>query len=127
MAKKVKKTISNKNYGNGKTGKTSKAQIEEEEENEEEEEETEEEEEEEEEYDNTNRGVLFKNKRKRKKSHPDYTGTIETDNQKYWLAAWIKKSPGKAPFLSLAITPQEDEDVEEKSKGKKSKNDDLPF
>lgn len=58
------------------------------------------------EYDNTNRGVLFKNDRKESDKHPDYRGSINVDGVEFWLAAWIK--PGqKGKFMSLSIKPKE--------------------
>ena len=39
------------------------------------------------EYDNTNRGVLFKNDRKESDSHPDYKGQINVDGTEFWLSA----------------------------------------
>lgn len=59
-------------------------------------------------YDNTNRGVLFKNDRKEKETHPDYRGRIDVGGVEYWLDAWIKTSQkdGKK-FMSLSIKPKE--------------------
>ena len=58
-------------------------------------------------YDNTNRGVLFKNDRKDKDTHPDYRGNIKVDGQEYWLSAWIKA--GKSgKFMSISIKPKEE-------------------
>lgn len=63
-------------------------------------------------YDNTLRGALFVNDDKRSPNHPDYKGSIETeDGQQYWCSAWIKeiKSGANAgnKFLSLALTPKD--------------------
>jgi hypothetical protein len=63
-------------------------------------------------YDNSNSGVLFKNDRKEKSTHPDYKGTASIDGQEYWLSAWIKtagpqaRNPGQK-FLSLAFDVKE--------------------
>ena len=55
------------------------------------------------EYDNTNRGVLFKEFDKKSESHPDYTGRINVDGVEKRLAAWIKE--GKAgKFMSLSVS-----------------------
>ena len=57
-------------------------------------------------YDNTNRGVLFKNDRKEQDNHPDYKGSINIDGQEFWLSAWIKESQ-KGKFMSLSVKPKD--------------------
>jgi hypothetical protein len=57
-------------------------------------------------YDNSNRGALFKNTRKEKDTHPDYTGKIDVDGVEYWLSAWLKQ--GKSgTFMSLSVKKKE--------------------
>lgn len=58
-------------------------------------------------YDNTDRGVLFKNDRKEQDSHPDYRGSINVGGQELWLSAWIKEGQ-KGKFMSLSVKPKED-------------------
>jgi uncharacterized protein (DUF736 family) len=58
------------------------------------------------EFDNTNRGVLFKNDRKEQDNHPDYKGSINVDGVEFWLSAWIKQGD-KGKFMSLSIKPKE--------------------
>lgn len=58
-------------------------------------------------YDNTNRGVLFKNDKKEQDNHPDYKGQINIDGVEYWLSSWIKRSD-KGTFMSLSVKPKED-------------------
>lgn len=85
-------------------------------------------------YDNTNRGVLFKNDRKTSDNHPDYKGSVNVGGTEYWFSGWIKtagpnaRNPG-SKFLSVS--------VEEKDKRKDEKpysppdlydtDDDIPF
>jgi hypothetical protein len=58
------------------------------------------------EYSNELRGVLFKNDRKEKDTHPDYKGSAEIGGVEYWLSAWIKTS-AKGKFMSLSFTEKE--------------------
>lgn len=57
-------------------------------------------------YDNSMRGVLFKNDRKENNKHPDYKGQCEIDGEEYWLSAWIKTG-AKGKFMSLSFTAKE--------------------
>lgn len=57
-------------------------------------------------YDNTDRGVLFKNDRKDSDKHPDYKGSINVGGTEYWLSAWIKEGQ-KGKFMSLSVQPKE--------------------
>lgn len=58
------------------------------------------------EYDNTNRGVLFKNDRKESDKHPDYKGNVNVNGVEFWLSAWIKEST-KGKFMSLSVQPKD--------------------
>jgi len=56
-------------------------------------------------YDNTNRGVLFRNYEKENDRQPDYSGKINVDGREMRLAGWIKQSKdGSKSFLSLAVS-----------------------
>jgi len=63
-------------------------------------------------YDNTLKGALFINEDKRSQNHPDYKGSIETeDGTEYWASGWIKeiKNGKKAgqKFISIALTAKD--------------------
>ena len=83
-------------------------------------------------YDDTNRGVLFKNDRKELDNHPDYKGSINVDGVDYWLSAWIKESQ-KGKFMSMSVKPKDDSS-QPKSQPKQRQqvhvddmNDPIPF
>lgn len=55
------------------------------------------------EYDETNRGVLFKNNKKETERHPDYTGKLNVEGVELYLSAWIKESKSGMKFMSLSL------------------------
>lgn len=59
------------------------------------------------EYDNTNRGVLFKNERKEKPTQPDLKGSINIDGKEYWLSGWSKISSKGEKILTMSATAKE--------------------
>lgn len=84
-------------------------------------------------YDNTNRGVLFKNNKEGGNPNwPDYRGNINVDGAEFWLDAWIKDGK-KGKFMSLSIKPKvangapkpRDEAPAPKNSG--DFDDDIPF
>lgn len=79
-------------------------------------------------YDNTNRGVLFKNDRKEKDSHPDFTGNVNIECQEYWLSAWVKEGQ-KGKFFSLSVKPKEEQRQPQRQQAAPASNDpfDDPF
>lgn len=80
------------------------------------------------EYDNTNRGVLFKNDNKQSDNHPDYKGNINFDGQDCWLSAWLKESKNGAKFMSLSVTPKDGGATKTFSAPvESSKEEDVPF
>lgn len=55
-------------------------------------------------YDNTNKGVLFKNDKKGNEKAPDYTGKLNVGGKEWSLAGWKKESKAGTTFLSLSIS-----------------------
>lgn len=48
--------------------------------------------------------TLFVNKRKEKKNHPDFTGTILLDGKEHWLSMWSKgQDKNGNPWFSGAV------------------------
>jgi len=80
------------------------------------------------EFDNTNRGVLFKNDRKETDKHPDYTGSLNVDGVEHWFSAWIKTSKNGKKFMSLSLgKPKEAKPIGEVSQDNQDFSDDIPF
>ncbi len=85
------------------------------------------------EYDNSNRGVLFKNDRKEKDTHPDYKGSYTNgDGQEFWLSAWLKKDKNGNTFMSLSTTAKDEVHNKGMQQARqamqpKELDDDLPF
>ena len=56
------------------------------------------------EYDNTNKGVLFRNNEKGEgDKKPDYTGKLNVGGKDFRLGGWIRESKTGTKFLSIAI------------------------
>jgi hypothetical protein len=76
-----------------------------------------------------NSGVLFKNDKREKESHPHYKVNIMVNGQAYWLSAWIKE--GKSgKFMGLAVSPKEEQASQPQSKPKakiEDMDDQIPF
>ena len=53
-------------------------------------------------YDNTDSGVLFREKEKKSEKAPDYRGKLNVAGHDYELAGWIKEGKN-GKFLSLKV------------------------
>lgn len=68
-------------------------------------------------YDNTNSGILARNDRKEKDTHPDYRGKINVGGVDYWLSGWLKtgkegsKMEGQK-YFSLSVKPVEEQQAQ---------------
>jgi len=64
-----------------------------------------------------NEGVLFRNDRKEKETHPDWSGYIIVDGVEHWLNCW-EKHGAKGLFFSLAAKPKQERAAEIKQAAK---------
>lgn len=80
-------------------------------------------------------GTLFKNDRKNKDTHPDYTGSIKLpDGTECWFSAWIKQGSQGGKFMSVQIgNPKDGKPAEPERKPpmgnapqRRSMKDELP-
>lgn len=85
-------------------------------------------------YDNTNKGALFGNTRKREgKKDPDLQGKIDIDGTEFWLSAWFftyEKDGEKKRGINLSIGDAVEAKPEEAPKKKghfDDMKDDIPF
>lgn len=58
-------------------------------------------------FDDTNKGVLFKNDRKETDKQPDYKGSININGTEFWLSGWKREMKDGSPMLSLSVTPKD--------------------
>jgi hypothetical protein len=77
-------------------------------------------------YDNS--GIVYKNDKKEKDSHPDRTGYATIGGVDYWVSGWLKNGD-KGPFLSLAFKLKEAKAEEPKRRTATDKDfeSDIPF
>lgn len=85
-------------------------------------------------YDNTNSGLLSRNDRKEKDSHPDFKGQINVEGKEYWLSGWVKeRRDGTGKFFSLSVKPKDGQPAQPAQQkaaplaGGYDLNDDIPF
>lgn len=87
-------------------------------------------------YDNTNRGILSRNERKEKDTHPSHKGSINVEGVEYWLDAWTQeRKDGSGKFFSLSVkrkdaqnTPAPKQAAAPKpASGFDDMDDDIPF
>jgi len=80
------------------------------------------------EYDNTNRGSIWKNDRKEKDTHPDFTGSINVDGKEYWLNGWRRREGAnpKSPAMSFSVRAKEQQ-APQADPVVNDFDDDIPF
>ena len=81
-------------------------------------------------FDRTNRGSIWKNEKKEKDGHPDFTGSLDVDGVQYWVSAWKRRdgAAAKAPALTFSIKPKEDKKPKSQmAKDANDMDDEIPF
>lgn len=87
------------------------------------------------EYDNTNTGLLAKNRRKETDRHADYAGSVNVGGVEYWLNGWLKvgkegsKLAGEK-YFSLTVKPKDSPRAQAPAPAfvpADDFNDDIPF
>jgi len=59
-------------------------------------------------YDNNNSGILSRNDRREKDTHPEYKGSATINGEEFWISAWVKeRKDGSGKFFSLSFKPKE--------------------
>lgn len=53
-----------------------------------------------------NSGAMWKNRRKEKENHPDFTGQVTIGGKDYWLSGWSRESAQGNRYTSLAFKPK---------------------
>jgi uncharacterized protein (DUF736 family) len=79
-------------------------------------------------YDNTNRGVLFRNEKKKSEKHPDYDGQVNVEGVDWALSGWIRESKNGKKFLSISVKkPYKEENGVPKEDKRNDERDEIPF
>ena len=57
---------------------------------------------------NTNRGLIWLNRRKTKDTNPDYTGSLNVKGEEFWISAWKQKDNNTSGVetLSFSVRPK---------------------
>lgn len=83
------------------------------------------------EYDNTNRGVLFRNDKEGNPKRPDYTGKLDVGGREFELAAWIQESKKGLKYMALKVQlPDQQTDIpveQPKETSNVASDDEIPF
>lgn len=54
-----------------------------------------------------NSGAFFRNDKKNKPEHPDFTGSALIGGREYWVSAWKKTSRNEETFVALSFRPKD--------------------
>lgn len=80
-------------------------------------------------FDKTNTGIISKNDRKEKDTHPDIRGDLNVEGVDYWISGWGKKrKDGSGTFYSLSVKRKDERQAPKPSApGRLEEDDSIPF
>ena len=80
------------------------------------------------EYDNTNRGVLFRNESANDENKQPYmTGKLNVEGKDLQIAGWMQESKSGKKFLSLRVQAPQPQEVNATNNSTPATTDDIPF
>lgn len=80
-----------------------------------------------------NSGILGKNTRREKDTHPTHSGQCTIDGKQYWISAWVKDGRDGSRFFSLAFKLKQarqaatQETASQPTSSKSEFDSDIPF
>lgn len=81
-------------------------------------------------YDNTNKGVIFKNDQKGNDKAPMYRGKGNFEGKNFEMALWVKKDKNNNSYFTVAFSEpyvRSEETTNNRVISNEDDNDDLPF
>lgn len=80
-------------------------------------------------FDKTNTGIISKNDRKEKDTHPDIRGDLNVEGVDYWISGWRKeRKDGSGSFYSLSVKRKDDQKTPKpNAPARMEDDDDIPF
>jgi hypothetical protein len=79
------------------------------------------------ERDNRNTIVIFKNNKRQKDTHPEYTGKINVEGKEYDISLWVKEGKNGKFFSGTIKEPYKKEPELKSFSEKINTENDLPF
>jgi hypothetical protein len=64
-----------------------------------------------------NSGILGKNDRRTKDTHPTHSGQCTIDGKQYWISGWVKDGRDNSRFFSLAFKLKEPRAAQQQPSG----------
>jgi hypothetical protein len=84
-------------------------------------------------FDNSNRGAIWKNKKKDAPTYADFTGSINVDGHDYWLNGWLRAPDASPESPSMRFTvkrkdgqPQQ-QAAAPRQQARSEMDDEIPF